>query len=96
MSGLSFFSGLVLALADLLGLKLFVESIGRKSSALKQAGLFLFLILKFGVLAVLILWISRRVWFGPKELVVGLITPFAFFAVWQAISLKKKHVKDAD
>ena len=71
------FFGALLSSLDLWGLRIFASSIGRKTSALKKALLFVFLLGKFGLLAGAILLLKDRPWFSPAWFAAGLGVPFA-------------------
>jgi hypothetical protein len=91
MSPIIFFAaGLALAVLDLLGLWAFVRSLMGNPRPWLKALLFVFVIGKFGVLAVCIRWLSRQNGFNSKALLLGLLLPFVFF---MAFELKRQFLR---
>ena len=81
---INLFLGASLAGLDLWGLKVFAGSIGRKTTGLKRALLFVFLIGKFGLLAGAIVLAIGRPWFSPAWFAAGLGAPFLVYLLKEA------------
>lgn len=91
----TFLAAFALAGLDLLVLALAVKKLGQRSSKAVLLLLGLLVALKLGLLVLGVAWMSRQPWFERKALLVGLLVPFALFALWQAIQLQRQRDKRA-
>ena len=85
---LSFLAAAALAGLDLAGLRWFALSIGKKTSGLVKGLMALFLMAKFGLLALAVWLMKDRAWFAANWFAAGLGLPFALYFVWEV----RKHV----
>jgi len=85
---LSFIAAAALASLDLAGLRWFALSIGKKTSGLVKGLMALFLMAKFGLLALAVWLMKDRAWFSGAWFAGGLGLPFLIYFVWEI----RKHV----